>query len=569
MPAVKKMKSRKYASPSVVLQRLNENPDTEDESDSECCSNASGGIQGADFETAVAATGYGKFNYLLLLGFFLPCWASIFDVSNMSMILPSAECDLGLSMFQKGVLNASTYAGTITTAMLWGFLADVYGRRKLLIYGFLADSLCNILSGTAQNIWFLLFFKYCSGCIMNGPYAISMSYCAEFHGGKERGRVLLYLGLFSAIGNIAVPVLAWLVIPQTWEIVLFDGLFVYNSWRLFLTLCGAPTLVGFVALIFFPESPKFLMSQGRNDEALEIFKKMYTMNTGNSSDQYPIESLENGINISGSKKSLRSVSSKNGTECKNVLQGLADGFKQMKPLFFMPHLLRLLLVVSIQFGGMLSLNTIRLWLPQIFAMLESFDQSGYDKIQLQDGPPTFCEILDFSMTKATNVSLNSTNISQVQNCDNVTVNSTVYLNTLIICLVSTVGFIFISFLLNIFGQKNILLLCYVIPLICAASLNWSANAVLTLVLACVYIALTNISVNAVIAITVDLFPTTLRTMAVSLIMMLGRVGSLTGNLLFSVLLLQGCVAPLMAIAGLLLVCTVLTFLVPKSTGALE
>lgn len=70
-----------------------------------------GGVQGADFETAIAATGYGKFHYILLLVLFLPCWASIFDVSNVSMILPSAECDLGLSLFHKGVLNAVTYAG--------------------------------------------------------------------------------------------------------------------------------------------------------------------------------------------------------------------------------------------------------------------------------------------------------------------------------------------------------------------------------------------------------------------------------------------------------------------------
>ncbi|XP_015517587.1 synaptic vesicle glycoprotein 2B isoform X1 [Neodiprion lecontei] len=548
---------------SVALERLSDNLDSDEECDSEC-----EGLERADFETAMTATGYGKYNYLLMLAMFLPSWGSIFDVSNMSMILPSAECDLGLALIHKGVLNAITYAGTISTAMVWGFVSDVYGRKKLLIYGYLADSLCNVMSGVfSQNFWVLLVFKFASGCIMNGPYAISMCYCAEFHGEKHRSRAMLFLGLFSTVGNIAVPLLAWSVIPHTWEIVLLDGLFVYNSWRLFLTLCGLPTLVGFMAIIFFPESPKFLMSRGQNDEALLVFRKMYTMNTGKPPETYPVISLENEKNIYGSRKSMQqSMSSDSLDGWRGVLKGFSEGLKQMKPLFLMPHLVKLLLVVSIQFGGMLALNTIRLWLPQLFTIIENFDDIGYDDTK---GPPTFCEMLDISMiAEANKTSLNSTTIDP-RHCENMVVDKSVYINIVVICIVSTVFFIFMSAVVNILGQKNILLICYGVSMICAVSLNWSANTMLTLFLSCLFVALTNISVNALIAVTVDLFPTTLRTMSVSLIMMIGRCGSLIGNLLFSVLLLHGCVAPLMSIAGLLLVCVLLTLFIPKPAGGLK
>lgn len=90
-----------------------------------------GGIQGADFETAVTATGYGKFNYLLLLGIFLPTWASIFDVSNISMILPSAECDLDLSLFHKGVLNASVYAGECISLCAHNIYVKMRNKDKI------------------------------------------------------------------------------------------------------------------------------------------------------------------------------------------------------------------------------------------------------------------------------------------------------------------------------------------------------------------------------------------------------------------------------------------------------
>lgn len=82
--------------------------------------------------------------------------------------------------------------------------------------------------------------------------------------------------------------LAWLVIPRQWSIVLWDGFFVYNSWRIFLSLCGLPALIGVTCLSLFPESPKFLMIQNRNEEALEILKEMYSMNTGLSKDDFPV-----------------------------------------------------------------------------------------------------------------------------------------------------------------------------------------------------------------------------------------------------------------------------------------
>lgn len=103
---------------------------------------------------------------------------------------------------------------------------------------------------------------------------------------------LYYRALFELILIATrVPVtiaLAWLIVPQPWSIVLWDGAFVYNSWRIFLSLCGVPTLIGILCLCFFPESPKFLMSQNRNEKALEVFKKIYSVNTGLPKDNYPV-----------------------------------------------------------------------------------------------------------------------------------------------------------------------------------------------------------------------------------------------------------------------------------------
>ena len=85
-----------------------------------------------------------------------------------------------------------------------------------------------------------------------------------------------------------VTALAWLIIPQSWYFETGDRTFVYNSWRMYLQSCGIPILIGALGLSFFPESPKFLMSQGRNEEALEVFKTMYHVNTGKPRETYPV-----------------------------------------------------------------------------------------------------------------------------------------------------------------------------------------------------------------------------------------------------------------------------------------
>lgn len=59
--------------------------------------------------------------------------------------------------------NVNNNLGMVSSALVWGYLADVKGRKSILIYGFLADGICNVLSGFSQNFGTLLFFKFLSG----------------------------------------------------------------------------------------------------------------------------------------------------------------------------------------------------------------------------------------------------------------------------------------------------------------------------------------------------------------------------------------------------------------------
>nr|XP_003705033.1 PREDICTED: synaptic vesicle glycoprotein 2B-like [Megachile rotundata] len=491
----------------------------------------------ADFETALAAAGCGKFQYLLLLTIIPVSWSNSIDTVSVALILPSAECDLQMTMFQKGILNAVIFVGMVSSGFLWGYIADVKGRKVVFMYGYLADGICNILCGLSQNFWTLAFFKLLSGFIISGPHASILTYCSEFYGIKERVRIPLIVGFSIMFGNAVAAAFAWIVIPQRWSIVLWDGLFVYNSWRLFLSLCGVPTLFGLICLSLFPESPKFLMTQGRTEEALQVFRKIYRINHGRSADEFPIQDLENESLTKSSNDEDR------------------DGKFKKRMLFRYPYLLRLLSVMTMQFGSLWLTNTFRLWQPQLFATLENFNSLGHNATQ----DPTFCEIMDFS----TAVDASEAIVDRTH-CVDTVVDESIYINTAISSIFGCICLLVASFMLKILNHKIVLYVCYGISFCCIAFLYWSPSTLLTLILTAMTVGFTNTTLSTIVGATVILFPTSLRATAVSLVLMIGRIGSIAGNMLFPVLLSYGCIAPMIQLTLFDLLCIILTWLLPLS-----
>lgn len=501
----------------------------------------------ADFETALSVAGTGKFQYLLILAIIPASWASSLDTGNMSMILAPAECDLELTMFDKGLLNAIIYVGMVLSGLIWGFLADVRGRKKIILYGYMADGICNVILGFSQNFGTLVFFKFISGLLVSGPHATLMAYCAEFFGANGRTKIPIIVGFSVSFGCVVNAALAWLVIPQSWSIVLWDGAFIYNSWRIFLSLCGISTLVGVICLSFFPESPKFLMTQNRNEDALEVFKEIYSMNTGLPKDNYPIRALGD-VNLNSTTAEQ--------SKCQNGMKAsLKSGIRQIKPIFLNPHLSRILLFVTIQFCGMLGLNTLRLWQPQLFATIENF----YN-LDTNITNPTFCEILDFS----TSINANKTvALEGMSSCESI-VSDTMYIDTIIVATISSIFILSASIFVNFLQHRYLLIISYGCSLLCLISLIWSTNTLTTLILTCLYVGLLCKTFNVMVGATVLLFPTSLRAMAVSMEMIVGRVGAMTGNLIFPVLLEYGCIAPIINLACFTLLSILLVCFVPST-----
>ncbi|XP_066138211.1 synaptic vesicle glycoprotein 2B-like [Euwallacea fornicatus] len=497
----------------------------------------------ASFEEAITATQFGRYNIMLAFLAMLSSFCTVFDTSTMSYTFVAAHCDLELTLSDKGLLNAVTYAGMISSAVIWGFLFDVLGRRKLLIIGFILDAIFVFMSVLTQGLTLLLVSKYLQGLIINGPFAAVSAYISEFHCAKYRPIYQMLIGTSNSFSSIVLPVLAWMIMPQNLDFQLMNMNF--HSWNIFLLISGLPAFLSGICFVFFPESPKFLMTCGENEKALKVFQKVYSINTGHPPETYPIKYLANET------KFVKNGNGYEGTIGKqSKRQALKGGFSQLKPIFLKPHVMKLLLTSSIFLFLTMAVNMLRLWLPQIFQMMTDY------QVDHDGASAPLCTMLDTSVSSPGN--------RTAEECFVNIGNSGIYINSIIVGATAMCGNIVAAALIRFIGKKKILLVALIFSTIFAVSMYFASTPEVAIASSSIFIAGGSVSNNVMISVAVDLFPTTLRTMAISVGMMIGRSGAMIGNFIFPYLLESGCEAPFFVVASYIFVATLLTLMIPNT-----
>uniref|UniRef100_A0A3Q2E0V8 Synaptic vesicle glycoprotein 2 n=1 Tax=Cyprinodon variegatus TaxID=28743 RepID=A0A3Q2E0V8_CYPVA len=207
------------------------------------------------YEEAVEEA-FGLFHWLLLV---VCGWANASDAVEIlcvSFLLPTARCDLLLSSSDMGLLTASIFL-MMFGGYMWGYLADLRGRRKVLVVSLAINGLFGGLASLAPWFWLFLLLRFISG-VVGGSIPVIFSYFSEFMPRLRRGAMISALATFWMAGNI-LAALAWLVIPRTWAHFALGSLD-FQSWRLFVVLCSIPSISSAILFkLLMPESPKFLM----------------------------------------------------------------------------------------------------------------------------------------------------------------------------------------------------------------------------------------------------------------------------------------------------------------------
>lgn len=105
----------------------------------------------------------GKYQFILVILSAINFLGASIENTNVSYVAPYAKCDLKLSSGEQGLLSAIQFLGIIFTSHLWGFLADTWGRQKVLRASALGAFLFSFSSGFAINTASMLILRFLAG----------------------------------------------------------------------------------------------------------------------------------------------------------------------------------------------------------------------------------------------------------------------------------------------------------------------------------------------------------------------------------------------------------------------
>lgn len=147
-----------------------------------------------------------------------------FDVMLYALVLASLMADLGMDKATGGLLGSLTLAASAVGGVVFGVIADRYGRTRALILSILIYSVFTFACGLAQSIVQLAIFRVLLGIGMGGEWASGAALVSETWPAEHRGKALGLMQSAWAVGYALAAIVNMLVLPTFgWRAVFFVG----------------------------------------------------------------------------------------------------------------------------------------------------------------------------------------------------------------------------------------------------------------------------------------------------------------------------------------------------------
>ncbi|MFC0252211.1 MFS transporter [Massilia consociata] len=218
-------------------------------------------------EQGIQAAGVGKFQYRLFLIFGLVWMADAMQVLSIGFSAPSIAKTFGIPVPQALETGTVFFVGMLLGAFVFGRMADRIGRRPVLMAAVVLDACFGVASAFAPDFTWLLVLRFLTGIGVGGTLPVDYTMMAEFLPSDRRGRWLVLLESFWAVGTIMLAVLA--LVALRWG---------DDAWRVIFFVTGLPALVGVVLRLYIPESPMYLNRSGMGEQARAVLERVARVN---------------------------------------------------------------------------------------------------------------------------------------------------------------------------------------------------------------------------------------------------------------------------------------------------
>ncbi|CAK1543791.1 unnamed protein product [Leptosia nina] len=469
-----------------------------------------------DFEEALNETDFGKYNICLLATCCLLILSMYIDIFGFSIVLPIVACDMALSTSEQGLLSAIPLIGVMVSSYGWGLCADTIGRRKTLLMAMPISIVWSLAASLAPTFTWLAVLKFLSAAFSSSANAAAFVLLGECTSSRYRSKFMFLMASATMYVQLIISVVALPILQLTFNVDLPLIKLQYRPWRLLLQLITLPGLLGTIGIVFLHESPKFLLSIGREKDAINILKIMHGWNT----------SLKKEFTIS-------TIQLEESTSLQTNTSLVTKIWNQTAPLFKPPLLKNSLILYYILLCAYMTSTGFTMWVPTMTnAYFNGDDNSG----------KTFCEV---ASTAAKN---------ETTDCENTIQTMTLYA---VMCYSGLSGSLnlCLTFLVGPLGKKRTIILVFVIAIVAGLLILFVKHPIASIGLFFVflYVALILGNVNTYL---VELNPTHLRGMATCLSVVVARGFGFFSVQLIATLLAEQCTPMLvgyivLVISGLL------------------
>ena len=245
-------------------EQIREEEEEEEEEESRDRNHARASVQEYTVEEAIDHVGFGMFQIIFLSITGLSWLCDAMEMMLLSFIGPSARCEWNLTTTEASSLTSFVFLGMGFGAPSFGMLADRRGRLFALRCSTALTMLAGVGSAMSPTFSGLCFARMVVGFGLGGvPVAYNL--CAEYLPTKNRGVYLSSLEFFWSFGSMISAILAWTILPK-------------QSWRVLLGATVSPLVLLGLFLIYMPDSPMYLASKGRLDEAERTLRFISRLN---------------------------------------------------------------------------------------------------------------------------------------------------------------------------------------------------------------------------------------------------------------------------------------------------